>query len=838
MKINESLRSQSLNTGWLFSKGLRDVYTGKTGDMEVNLPHDYMVSCNTAADAPSGTAGAFYPGHIANYAAWLTFPESWKDDCISLVFDGVMMNTAVEVNGGLIALQHNGYTSFEADLTNRIYWDGENRLTVAVNPSMQPASRWYTGAGIYRSVTLVHKPKLHIVNDGIYVHTERLAGISADGRTAAEAYMIAEVTVMNRLAEDRVAMVSMTLTPENDPVKAVTRQARVFIKAGQYETVRIPITVRDAYLWNAEHPALYTAEASVTELGVFDITLHPTETPLADKVAVTTGIRTLTADAIHGLMVNGESVKLRGGCVHHDNGVIGAVSMRDAEERRVRRLKECGFNAIRTAHNPASTALLEACDRMGLYVFTEAFDAWGMHKQPGDYNQFFQSDWEKDIHAFICRDRNHPSILIWSTGNEIPERGGLNNGYQLAKRIADAIRTLDSTRLISNGMCSYWCALDDRSMSSLLNAFAEQGGQNANFNIGTLWEERSEPFLNGLDVIGYNYLDGLYADDHKLYPERIICGTESFPWLTETVWARTEEHDFVIGDFVWTAMDHLGEAAIGQSLFIDRDKIPNGFTGHSLSSQKAGYPWRLCNCGALDLCSGVNPSGAYRKVIWGDCGTHLYVQNPAHFHQAEFLSDWGWPELYASWRWPGSEGKNTKVVVYSAAEEVALYLNGELSAIASAGKAHHFTAEFVLPYAPGVLRAISLHDGQPISEAVLTTPGKPAAIRLLPETSTMVKGCDSLCYVNVELVDADGNLVTDAECELTAAVSGTAHLLGFGSSNPKTTDNYAAGRCHAYGGRALAVLRSGEDAGEAVLTVSCADGVQTTNVILPVQESY
>ena len=249
------------------------------------------------------------------------------------------------------------------------------------------------------------------------------------------------------------------------------------------------------------------------------------------------GIRTVSADSTHGLQVNGKTVKLKGGCIHHDNGILGAVSLYDSEYRKIKLLKENGFNMVRTAHNPPSAVLLEACDRLGMYVFDEAFDAWGVAKQPGDYSQFFHREWKEDMSAFILRDRSHPSILIWSTGNEIPERGGMNDGYRLAMELASFVRSLDPTRLVSNGLCSYWSGLDDRTAADNFRKARENSEsatgmeQNAPAPVAdTFIEERSEPFCSFLDVVGYNYMEDHYEIAGKLFPERVILGTKAFPW--------------------------------------------------------------------------------------------------------------------------------------------------------------------------------------------------------------------------------------------------------------------------------------------------------------------
>ena len=264
--------------------------------------------------------------------------------------------------------------------------------------------------------------------------------------------------------------------------------------------------------------------------------------------------------------INGKEVKLRGGCLHHDNGPIGTVTVYDAEARKVKKLKEVGFNAIRTTHNPPSSALIEACDRLGMYVFDEAFDAWGMGKQPGDYNQYFATDWEKDLTSFVKRDRCHPCVTIWSTGNEITERGGLNDGYVWAAKLAETIRSLDPSRPVSNGICSFWNGLDDLLLTEQTKRWAENSsGGLQNADVGgkkdLLWEQYTEGFANGLDVVGYNYMENKYEQDHEMFPERVILGRGNYPKEIGMHWPLIGKDPLSVGDFPWTAWDSSARRA-------------------------------------------------------------------------------------------------------------------------------------------------------------------------------------------------------------------------------------------------------------------------------------
>lgn len=832
-------RSVNIDGGWRFQHhpfSLGDELSGKNTARTVNLPHDYMLEENVCEDAPAAAAMGYYNGRVAFYAKTILIPDAWKEEKVFLHFDGVMMNAALEVNGCQVMLHHYGYTPFWADITPYVYWGEDNRITVSVTPSMQPNSRWYTGAGIFRSVELVHTPKLHIAADGIFTYTKR---VEYEEGKASEAHLCSEVTVCNDTPVTHLVRVEVTLFSENQARAVLTRSSSIQVNAAGSATAIVPMTLPEPELWDVETPNLYQVTARVTDLGEFGCGLVPAKgssaggSILTDELSVLFGIRTLSADAVCGLKVNGRTVKLKGGCIHHDNGILGAVSLYDSEYRKIRLLKESGFNAVRTAHNPPSAVLLEACDRLGMYVFDEAFDAWGMAKQPGDYNQFFKEDWKEDMKAFILRDRNHPSILFWSTGNEIPERGGMNDGYRLSMELAACVRSLDNTRLVSNGLCSYWNGLDDRTATANflkmkeLSENATGMEQNASAPVtDTFWEDRSEPFCSFLDVVGYNYMEDHYELAGKMFPERVILGTESFPMEIDRVWDYVERLPYVIGDCTWTSFDYIGEAGIGKSIFVAPESPEAGMEPWALMSHSSEYPWRLANDADYDINGHLTPQGVYRRIVWGSTETGLFSASPETFGKKEIISKWGWPALSANWSWKGHEGEPVHVVTYSAADEVELFLDGTSLGRSAAGKKNRYIADFNVAYTPGLLEAVSYQNGAEVSRTSLKTTGEPAAIRLtveniLGESGSISLAPDghSLAYIFAEITDAEGNRVPDASIPLRASVTGAGTLAGFGSANPVTDENYTAGSFTTYQGRALAVVRAGYETGEISLTV-------------------
>ena len=832
--------SRRIHQGWLFGLGREDQarrLRGLQEDRMVNLPHDYMIESDVYAEAVPGPASGYYSAGVAHYAREIDIPAEWEGDQIFLRLDGAMMNATVEVNGDKAALQHYGYAPFEADITRLVYPGQTNRVVITVNPSMQPNSRWYSGAGLFRNVELVHTPKLHIAFGGLSGYTKKLE-CSADGAPET-AYLQVSAEIKNETAESRLAEVTFALISDATGETVKTSRTMTQVQPLSAGTAYMTLTVDAPLLWDAEHPQLYRLQATVKDAGTFKTHIIPSAHPTEDTESVLFGIRTVEADVKHGLRVNGKEVKLRGGCLHHDNGPIGAVSLYDAEARKVRKLQEVGFNAIRTTHNPPSAALIEACDRLGMYVFDEAFDAWGMGKQPGDYNQFFASDWEKDLTAFVRRDRCHPCVILWSTGNEITERAGLGEGYAWATRLAETVRRLDPSRPVSNGICSFWNGLDDALMAEQIqHGFGSGDLQNADFSGASdlLWERYTEAFANGLDVVGYNYLEGKYEQDHRLFPERVILGSENFPKEIGLHWPMIEKTPWIIGDFTWTAWDYIGEAGIGKATFYEPGDPDIGNPWATPSP----FPWRTANDADIDVTGVLRPQGVYRRIVWGSLETGLFSYDPAVTGKVETLSKWGFPGVWAHWNWTGREERPVNVAVFSAAEEVELLLNGISQGRLKAGEAPvqgmPLTFLFRTVYRPGTLEAVSYTGGREVSRAVLQTTGRPAALRLTAETDALRADGASLCYVHAELVDENGHVVPDADVVLEARVTGAAELLGFGSGNPVTAENYSKGRFTSYLGRALAVLRAGCEAGEAKLTVS-AEGLGQAELTVPVADA-
>ena len=810
---------------WDFRRGFLDS-VGQLAEIpgtEVDLPHDGMIGTPVTPDAPAGSDSGYFTGGQTNYTKYVMIPAEWTGDSVGLYLDGAMMNAAIDLNGCRVGQQHYGYAPFCIDLTDYVTYGEENRITINLNTAMQVNSRWYTGSGLYRGAILCHGPRLHILPDGIFARTKEVA----DGC----AFLAFSVETENATAENRLAEVTVSLTVEGSDAVVCSTKSVIQINGGATETAELTMNLRDPLLWDAEHPQLYRVRVRVKNLGVYRTHFIPDKEQTVDEAETLFGIRTITADAVRGLAINGRTVKLRGGCLHHDNGLLGAVSLYELEARKVRKLKEAGFNAIRTAHNPPSAALIEACDRLGMYVFDEAFDAWGIAKRGGDYSQFFDADWEKDLTAFVRRDRSHPSVILWSTGNEIPERGGLNDGYTLATRLAGTVKRLDGTRPVSNGICSLWSGLDDALRKGQSDAQNSSEGL-----VDMTWAEVTEPFTNGLDVVGYNYMEDLYERDHERYPERVILGSENFPIQIGYRWPMVERLPYVIGDFTWTAWDYLGEAGIGKAVYVDPDDPLVEKGPWSLMPQYASpYPWRTANDADFDITGRRTAQGDYRSVIWGNEATCLFSLHPKTHGRVEIVSMWGFPAWRPVWDYHGYEGQPVTLVVCSGAEEVEVWVNGTSLGRKPVGRERPMpcTVYYDTVYTPGRVEAASYTGGREISRTVIESAGEAAALRLVPEKQQMLADGHDLVCVSVEITDNEGRVIADAETELTAEVSGDAELAGFGSANPVTAEDYTAPQTVSYRGRALAVLRAGYTPGRVTLLVR-AQGLPQAEVTLEV----
>jgi beta-galactosidase len=785
----------------------------------VNLPHDFTIGNDVKQDADSGSSAGYYEGSIGCYTQYLDIPADWQGRRILLEIDGAYMNSEVRLNGNLVTVHPYGYTPFHADLTPFVKYGMKNRLVVVTNNCAPKTGRWYTGSGLYRHVDLLTAPKVHLAPWSIFAHTDRVEN--------GPAYITMEVTAENHTDTARTERVEVRLSREGRKETAVSGGIIIHIPAMARQTGKVLLVADNAAIWDIDNPEFYTITAILGENNDIDTALF--------------GIRTITVDVKNGLMLNGRTVKIKGGCVHHDNGILGAASFYDSEYRKMELHKRNGFNGIRCAHNPPSRDMLEACDRLGLLVLDEAFDMWRMSNNQNDYHIFFDAWWKRDMELFMRRDRNHPSIFMWSIGNEIQERNGLSHGYELAAELANYARSLDPTRPITSAIPTTFNGLDDDDMKKMMLSLQEAAEKNDSISglqnlespfSDTIWGSKTEAFAAPLDVVGYNYLDKRYEEDGKAYPSRVICGTESYPKNIDRAWEKIEKLPYVIGDFTWTSHDYIGEAGIGQTVYLNDEELKKYDPMHPYPVY---YPWRIAYCGDFDLCGFDRPQLHYRKIVWGSDETYLAAHLPAHIDKYEILSRWSWSEVYPEWSFEGYEGKPIKVDVYSAAEEVELYLNGKSLGKKATGKVNRYKAQFDLCYEPGTLRAVSLSGSREISFSEIHTAGKAAGIRITAEKKMLQADGQSLCFALVEIVDKGGQRVPFDDRKAKARVSGSGTLAAFGNGRPVTEENYTKGEFTSYLGRYLAIVRSGYEEGEVKLRIHI-DDLDDAEVIIKIQK--
>ena len=729
----------------------------------VTLPHDAQISETRSASASNGGHG-YFPGGLYTYEKTFNAPVEWKGKTILIEFEGIYKNAAVSLNGKQLAFQPYGYSGFFVELENLHYGEA-NVLTVVADNSKLPNSRWYTGSGIYRPVWLYIGPK-----DCIRPEKVRISTLSIDpARIRVEAPLYAKIEILD---------------------------GETVIASADGKMVELDIP--DARLWSADTPYLYTCRVSTA----------------SDETAEIFGIRKL-GWSNKGLFVNGQEVLLRGGCVHHDHGILGAATYAESEERRVRILKENGFNAIRSAHNPASKALLDACDKLGMYVMDETFDMWYNRKNPYDYGCDFDDWWERDTAAMVRRDYNHPSVILYSIGNEVAEPYE-QKGIDAGRAMIDLIHRMDDTRPVTCGtnlmIISQAAAGKGIYQDGQSNTGTEDGEEKSSSNASLEFnmmasaigigmnqagnskevDELTSPFLDSLDIAGYNYASGRYPLEEQAHPDRIIFGSETFPQDIWKNWEMVKKYPYLIGDFMWTSWDYLGEAGIGAW----------SYTGGVPFNRP--YPWVLAGAGVVDILGVPDGSCKYAKTVWGLEDHPVIAVRPVNHPGVQVSkSVWRGTNAILSWSWAGCAGNHAEVEVYSNAAEVELLLNGK-----SLGRkpTEECRAMFETAYAPGIISAIAYDtSGRELSRSDLQSADGQLRIGIHPEKTTVE--CGEIIYVPITIEGENGIVESNADRKLTVSVEGGI-LLAFGSANPCTKEQYHTGSFTSYYGRTLAIIRA------------------------------
>ena len=791
-------RDRSFDSDWHFLRAdapdaenaMFDDSTWRTLD----VPHDWSIEDLPVSDASDQSAtnrvgpfdlsqsssqsrGGAEIGHFVGGTAWyrkhFTLTPDDAKKLVAVRFDGVYMNADFWINGHSLGNHPYGYTSFEFDLTPHLKPAGQKNVLAVRVKNEGNNSRWYSGSGIYRHTWLTVTDPVHVPTWGVFVSTPEISKDKAVVRITTE---------VRNDSKARANVVVRTRVLDATGKVLKTTDSRLRLPANETRPVEQTLEVRSPKLWSLEAPELYSSEVEI-------VAARKT----VDAVSTRFGIRKIEVDAERGFRINGQMLKLMGGCIHHDNGPLGAAAIDRAEERRIELLKANGFNAIRTSHNPPSPAFLDACDRLGMLVVDEAFDCWERAKKQQDYHLYFKEWSDRDIALMVRRDRNHPSVVMWSVGNEIPEQFN-TNAIPIQKRLREAVLSHDPTRLITQGVCN-------------------DGGQ-----VSRNWDTLSDPAFTYLDVGGYNYLPNRYEGDHARHPERVIMGTESYPKEFFDYWSLVEKHPYVIGDFVWTAMDYLGESGLAHSI------IGTGRSGYFLP-----WPWFNAWCGDLDLCGFKKPQSFYRDVVWRRSQIEMAVHAPIPEGQRERVSGWGWPDEAQSWNWSGQEGKPLQVAVYSRCESVRLELNGQVIGEKPVSAATKLTAKFDVPYAPGELKAIGLIQGKAVAEKILNTSGVPKQVKLIADRNNLRADRNDLSYVTVEIVDADGRRIPNADIPVRFSVTGAGELAAQGNGSPNTPASFRAPLRRTFEGRCLVILRPNGVPGSIQLMAE-AEGLEASQI--------
>lgn len=784
-------------SGWQFREKVNRFAEmgGATSPFEdVTLPHDAMIGRVRDPGSARGAATAYYPGGVYEYRKSFDLPEVLEGKRVVFEFEGVYRDAVIHVNGDYAGQRPSGYARFLVDATDLVH-PGRNEIHVEARNHQD--SRWYTGAGIYRPVWLHVLEPVHLAVDGIRVRTPDVS--------AELAVVEVETTIVNDSAAVRTIEVRSEIAGPDGQSQA-SSSAVVTVLPGEPAHCRLRHYVRDPALWNVGTPWLHSSSIELRHDG-----------RLIESRSTRFGIRRLQLDPVSGLRINGETVKLRGTCVHHDNGVIGAATIGRADERRVESLKQAGFNAIRSSHNPLSTAMLDACDRLGMLVIDEAFDTWTSDKTEFGAALHFAEWWERDLESMVAKDFNHPCVILYSIGNEIPETGTPMGGVW-GRRLAEKVRSLDDTRFVTNAVNGMLAVMPDiiemmRQGTGSADTVPAEGDDGMGINtlmtdIGELMNtigssenvtKKTAESFGLLDVAGMNYLESRYETDRELFPDRIIVGTETFPPRIDRNWDLVQRNGHVLGDFTWTGWDYLGEVGLGRVCYPD-DEHP----GHALSGD---YPWLVAGCGDIDITGHRRPASFYREIVYGlRAEPYIAVQRPERYGQRAEPSPWAWSDSIAGWSWPAFEGEPVVIEVYSDADEIELRLNDRSIGRRPVGPEHRFRTAFDTCYEAGTVTAIAYRDGIELSRSSLRSATGPMLLRAIADRSVIRADDTDLAFVEIALVDGDGTLFVD-DLDVEVTVSGPGVLQGMGSGNPATEESFASAVHRTFGGRALAVVR-------------------------------
>ena len=816
------MKKEDFNSGWRFRR-MGEEDSGR----EVRLPHDAMIREKRTQESAGGINTGWFEGYDYVYEKEFDVPQEHAGGYTAFEFEGIYHNAEIWLNGQKAAFRPYGYSDFFVDASKYLKYGERNEIRVIARNADQPNSRWYSGAGLYRPVWMYTAPAGHILTNGIRIRTLSTdpAMIEAEIRTTCAGEL--NIQIMP-LSED-----------------GKTESAAVRISEYTDGAAMIRAEIPDARLWSPDTPSLYCFRAEfIPEYQPFKEAVrtdwdHDTE-------EVTFGLRIVGWDTKKGFSINGERVILRGACIHHDNGVLGACCYPEAEERKVRLLKENGYNSVRSAHNPCSKALLKACDRLGMLVMDEFVDVWYIHKTEYDYVNYFEEWWKQDLKDMVRKDYNHPCVVMYSTGNEVSETAQ-PRGIRLTKKMTEYLHHLDSTRPVTCGINIFFNFLSSIGFGVYSDKKAKKeaekaeknksGGKNPGkkkavgsqfFNdlagmMGSGFMKTGATFCGcdvktrdafaNMDIAGYNYGIKRYLHDLKKYPDRLILGSETFCSDAYKFWEMAKENPRIIGDFVWAGMDYLGEVGVGSWEY--RDYAPDFSHGPG---------WITAGSGRIDLTGKPLAEAGYTRTAFELTEKPVIAVRPVnHTDEKHSPSAWKMTNAQESWTWEGCEGKKAYVEVYVRAAKTALFLNGRL--IGEKELKGRCDAVFTAEYQPGRLEAAAYDEaGREISRSALVTAGEETILQAVPESRTVRP--DGLCFVRLKYTDKAGTVKPLERGTLHVTVT-NGELLGLGNGCPYNETGYCETYTDTYFGEALAVVRASEDAGVKPVVVEVTDGERT-----------
>jgi len=765
IKGESDMRKSCISKNWYFKNT-----TDNTDYEVVDLPHDYQIAQPRSADeVPSN---GFYPNKTGRYVKHFNLQ---KGKHYILDVDGAYMCTNVEFNENFLLMHPYGYTPFLVDLTDYVR-EGTDKLVITTSPQKFTA-RWYSGNGLYRDVFLWEGGEVRIEPWDLFVYTQDVK----DG--------VATIKVKYTVSADKSKDVGLKFSVYNNGEIVKTQDVKLKVKKGKNQG-EADIEILNPLLWNVLDAHLYTLKAEIL-----------CGETVVDEFETEFGIKKVTADVENGLVVNGNPIKLKGGCIHHDHGDIGSASFPASEERKIRKLIQAGFNSIRCAHNPPSLALLQVCDRLGVVVMDEAFDCWNIAKPKHGYNWWFADWWARDIASMVLRDRNHPCVFSYSIGNEVLEVNGTSNMKEWAEKLAHEVKKYDDTKFVTSGLQKYFVrrnSSEDIDPDDYKDFIYKRFKSQDNVGINKI----AEPYENALDIVGLNYYYSTYELDHKMHPNKVIWGSETQAIRFYQSWEKVEQLSYVLGDYTWTAYDNMGEVGAGRFSWARENEASK--TG-SISLGGSKYPWRNCFQGDLDSCGVRRPQSYFREAIWREnTEPRIFVTHPEHFGECFAGTDWHWYDVEESWTYDDMyENSPIKAQTYTKADEIKWYVNGEY--VGSSAPINGIaTIETV--YKKGCIKTEAYKNGNKCGEYTLYTTGNASKIKLEPEKAEFFADNRDLCYIPITLTDTDGKWVVGEDKKLRCKVL-NGELLAFFSGDPKP-EQIKANECVTFRGTALAVVRA------------------------------